>query len=84
MTKTMISLRIDGALYETLKQKHINVSGLVQELLTEWLQKQENDDPIAQQEYNDRLNKCIKEFEYNTFYPIRSKYAEKIIRQALQ
>ncbi len=82
----MISIRLDVEIYDLLKQKNINISGLAENLFKEWLQKQENNNPIAQQtqEYNERLTKCVNEFIYDNFYAIRSKYAEKIVRQALQ
>ncbi len=86
MAKMHITITIEADLLEKVKATNVNLSGLVNELLTKWLQVREASNPISQasQDYDERISKIVAEFAYDGFYAIKSKYAEKLIRQALQ
>ncbi len=84
MTKTTISAKIDGALYELLKQKNINISGLIETLLKDYLTQNATELEKKTAEISARVKDCVWNFEWYNFYGIRSKYAEKMCRQGLR
>ena len=84
MPKTMISLRIDASLYELLKQKNINVSGLVETLLKDYIVKNTSASEQQQADVSERVQFCQEQFKWASFRAMESDYVKRVIWHGLE
>ncbi|MGC8588533.1 MAG: hypothetical protein ACP5LI_05895, partial [Hydrogenobaculum sp.] len=88
MAKIVKAITIDADLFEAVKQKNVNFSGLIDTLIREWLAKQENDKPTTQilNDITERIQYCAAQFATDDFeiFKNKSEYSKKLIWQGLK